>query len=59
MKIVLADPGFGPDSFNTFWDSHWSAIVNHGLCAVSAFAKSKGYDDISLLDVRRLKDRIA
>ena len=56
MKIVLADPGFGPNSFNTFWDSHWSAIVNHGLCAVSAFAKSKGYDDISLLDVRRLKD---
>jgi radical SAM superfamily enzyme YgiQ (UPF0313 family) len=56
MKITFIDPGFGPESFNTYWDSHWSSVLNHGLCSVSAYAKEKGYRDIDLLDIRHLKD---
>lgn len=54
MKIVLVDPGFGSESFGTFNDSHWSSVINHGLCSVSAYAKSQGYTDIRLLDIRGL-----
>lgn len=49
------DPGFGPKSFNTFGESHWSSVIHHGLCALSAYAKSKGFTDIDLIDLRRLK----
>ncbi|MFC1576934.1 B12-binding domain-containing radical SAM protein [Candidatus Omnitrophota bacterium] len=56
MKIVLVDPGFGEASFNTFGDSHWSSVIHHGLCSISAYAKGKGFSDIELIDLRRLKD---
>lgn len=55
MKIVLIDPGFGESSFNTFGDSHWSSVIHHGLCSISAYAKSKGFSDIELIDMRTLK----
>lgn len=56
MKIVLLDPGFGESSLNTFGDSHWSSVIHHGLCSISAYAKSKGYKDITLVDIRSFKD---
>ncbi|RJQ45363.1 MAG: radical SAM protein [Gaiellales bacterium] len=55
-RIIMVDPGFGPDSFDSYRDSHWSSVINHGLCSISAYVKSHGYADISLLDVRQLKD---
>lgn len=56
LKITMVDPGFGTDSFNTYWDSHWSSVINHGLCSISAYAKQSGYRDIGLLDIRHLRD---
>lgn len=56
MKIVLIDPGFGESSFNTFGTSHWSSVIHHGLCSLSAYAKSKGFSDIELVDIRTLKN---
>lgn len=56
LKIAMVDPGFGPDSFGSYSDSHWSSVINHGLCSISAYAKVRGYDDISLLDIRHLRD---
>jgi radical SAM superfamily enzyme YgiQ (UPF0313 family) len=53
---MFVDPGFGPDSFNSYWDSHWSSVINHGLCSISAYIKAAGYTDISLMDVRHLRD---
>lgn len=55
MKIVLVDPAFGPKSFNTFGQSHWSSVIHHGLCSISAYAKNKGFTNIELIDLRRLK----
>ena len=55
MKILLVDPGFGESSFNTFGDSHWSSVIHHGLCSISAYAKSRGFSDIGLIDLRALK----
>lgn len=55
MKIILIDPGFGEQSFNTFGQSHWSSVIHHGLCSISAYSKSKGFSDIELIDFRMLK----
>lgn len=57
MKIIFLDPGFGEQGFNTFGNSHWSSVIHHGLCSISAHAKSKGYSDIELVDLRKLKGR--
>lgn len=54
MKVILVDPGFGPDSFNTFGQSHWSSVIHHGLCSIGAYAKSKGFCDLELIDMRKL-----
>jgi radical SAM superfamily enzyme YgiQ (UPF0313 family) len=54
METILVDPGEGIKSFNTFGTSYWTSVVHHGLCSISAYAKSKGYK-VSLLDIRRLK----
>lgn len=55
LKVILVDPAFGPDSFNTFGKSHWSSVIHHGLCSISAYAKSKGFTNIELIDLRKLK----
>ena len=55
MKIALIDPGFGEQSFNTFGESHWSSVIHHGLCSISAYAKSKGFLDFELIDMRKLR----
>ncbi|MBW2341515.1 MAG: B12-binding domain-containing radical SAM protein, partial [Deltaproteobacteria bacterium] len=36
--------------------SHWTSIINAGLCGLSACAKEAGYSDIHLLDIRQLKN---
>lgn len=55
IKVILIDPGFGEQSFNTYGHSHWSSVIHHGLCSISAYAKSKGFLDIDLVDLRKLK----
>ena len=41
--------------FNTFGRTHWSSQIDPGLCSISAYAKGRGYQDIELIDLRRLK----
>ena len=53
MRVMFVDPGFGKNSFGTWGKSHWSTIINHGLCSISGYIKSKGYDNVYLLDIRR------
>ena len=55
MKIVLIDPGLGEGGFGCFGKVHALSQINHGLCLISAYAKSKGYKNIRLIDPRRLK----
>jgi len=55
MKVLLIDPGFGEDSFHTFGASHWSSIINHGLCSIGTYARDVGGFDVELLDIRKLK----
>ena len=54
MKAILVDPGAGESSFGTFSESHWSSIIHHGLCSISAYAKREGFD-IELIDIRQLQ----
>jgi len=56
VKIAFIDPGFGKQSFATFGDSHWSSVIHHGLCSLSACVKEAGFNDVALIDIRRLKD---
>jgi anaerobic magnesium-protoporphyrin IX monomethyl ester cyclase len=56
MRILFIDPGFGDRSWNTFGQSHWTSIINAGLCGLSACAKEAGYTDIHLLDIRQLRN---
>lgn len=56
QTILMVDPGFGARSWGTFKESHWTSIIHHGLCGLSACLKQKGYSDIYLADVRQLKD---
>ena len=56
MKIIFIDPGFGEKSFQTFGQSYWSSIIQHGLCSISAYAKSRGFSDIELIDFRKLRN---
>lgn len=56
MKIVLVDPGFGKRSFNTWGQSHWSTIIHHGLCSITASARESGFTDIELIDTRQIKN---
>jgi len=57
MKIALIDPGFGERSWHTFSQSHWSSIIHHGLCGLSACLKDTGYHNVHLLDIRRMRGR--
>lgn len=55
MKIVFVYCPYGEGNFNSFGRSHWSSQIHPGLCSISAYAKSKGYKDIELVDTRMLK----
>jgi len=55
MKIALIHVGIRENGFNTFGKSLGNSQINHGLCSISAYAKSKGYNDISLIDMRKIK----
>ena len=41
--------------FSTFGKTHWSSQIDPGLCSISAYTKSRGYKDIELIDLRKLK----
>ncbi len=56
MKICFVDPGFGKRSWGTFGQSHWTSIIQAGLCGLSACSKKAGFNDIHLLDIRQMKD---
>ncbi len=56
MRIIFVDPGFGKRSWKTFGQSHWTSIINAGLCGLSACAKEAGYTDIHLLDIRQCRN---
>ena len=55
MKIALIYCPYGEGNFNTFGKTHWTSQIHPGLCSISAYAKSRGYKDIELVDTRKLK----
>lgn len=55
MNVLLVDPGYGRNGFKTWAKSHWSSVVHHGLCSISAYMKDRGHT-VSLLDIRQLKN---
>lgn len=48
-------PLYGEEGFNTFGKTHWTSQIHPGLCSISAYAKSKGYNNIELIDLRKLR----
>ena len=55
MKVVLFDPGYGGEGFNSYGKTYWGSRPHHGLCSISAMAKREGFN-VELLDLRCLKD---
>lgn len=55
MKIGLIYCPYGGGNFNTFGKTHWTSQIDPGLCSISAYAKSRGYKNIELIDIRKLK----
>jgi len=55
MKIGLIYCPYGGRSFNAFGKTHWTSQIDPGLCSISAYAKSRGYKNIELIDSRKLK----
>lgn len=53
-KVIFVDPGYGSQGWGSFGSSHWSSIVHHGVCALSAYVKAAGWDT-ELIDVRKLR----
>jgi len=56
MRICFVYPGFGKRSWGTFGQSHWTSIIQAGLCGLSACCKQSGFEDVHLLDIRLLND---
>ncbi len=54
LKTILVHASISQCGFNSFGQGDEGSWINHGLCSISAFAKSKGFD-IDLIDLRRLK----
>ncbi len=48
-------PLYGEGGFNSFGKTHWTSQIDPGLCSIGAYAKSKGYESIELIDLRKLK----
>jgi len=48
-------PLYREGRFNTFGKTHWTSQIDPGLCSISAYAKSKGYKNIELIDLRKLR----
>lgn len=55
MKVLLIHLGLRDGDFNTFGKGLGTSQINHGLCIISAYAKSRGYKNIGLIDLRKLK----
>jgi len=56
MKIVFIYPSLCDSSFNTSGEPITFNNVHRGLCYLSAVCKREGFSDISLIDLRMLKD---
>jgi radical SAM superfamily enzyme YgiQ (UPF0313 family) len=54
MKILLVHIGLGDAGFGSFGKVALTSRINHGLCIISAYAKSQGYHNITLLDLRNM-----
>jgi len=54
LKTVMIFPSISRAGFDSFGAGMEESWISHGLCLVSAYAKSQGYD-IELIDLRRLK----
>jgi len=53
MKTTLIFPGISRLGFNSFARGNYASTwVSHGLCSISAYAKSKGFE-IDLIDLRK------
>jgi radical SAM superfamily enzyme YgiQ (UPF0313 family) len=53
MKVLLIFPAIADVGFNHTGQPFKQSWLHHGLCSVSAYAKSKGHD-VSLLDLREI-----
>ncbi|MDO9464620.1 MAG: hypothetical protein Q7J67_04915 [bacterium] len=58
MKIALVHASITSCGFNSFGkgDLTESTWISHGLCSIAAFANSKGFSNVELIDLRRLKN---
>lgn len=54
MKVTLVYAGITGCGFNSYGKDMESSWISHGLCSISAYAKSKGYD-VDLIDLRQLR----
>lgn len=54
MNIILVHASISQIGFNNFGAGDEGSWIHHGLCSISAYAKSKGYS-INLIDLRKLK----
>jgi anaerobic magnesium-protoporphyrin IX monomethyl ester cyclase len=54
MKVVLVFPGITGIGFNSYGKGMDTSWISHGLCSISAYAKSKGFA-VELVDLRCLK----
>ena len=55
LKVTMIFPSISRAGFASFGIGMEESWISHGLCLVSAYAKSKGYD-VDLIDLRRLRD---
>lgn len=56
MRISLIYAGIAGKGFGSLKQGMDSGWISHGLASLSAYAKSQGFDDINLIDLRALDD---
>jgi radical SAM superfamily enzyme YgiQ (UPF0313 family) len=55
MKVILLFPGISGIGFNSYGKGMEESWISHGLCSISAYAKTHGYP-VELIDLRCLRD---
>src|SRR3989338_3065733 len=57
MKILFIDAGVGTAGLNSAKKNEYgSNAINHGLSMIAAYAQHHGFDEISLINLRELKN---
>lgn len=57
MKILFIDAGVGTAGLNSAKENEYgSNAINHGLSMIAAYAQNHGFDEISLINLRELKN---